>query len=94
MKTRNLANYFQIEKRLSRLSRDILIKLFIKKLFQEAMIKNNSSFNPNQVQNAKSEKADDSSQGIKERLLKKYRQSKTLRLIDGNMKDAKKDIAA
>ena len=58
------------------------------------MTKNNSSFNPNQAQNAKSEIADDSNQGIKERLLKKYRQSETLILIDGNMKDATKDIAA
>ena len=46
------------------------------------------------TKNSESEIVCDCNQGIKERLLKKYRVSKVLRLIVGKNKDTKKVIAA
>ena len=58
------------------------------------MTKKNSLLNLFQERNAKREPARDCKQGITERLLKKYRPSKVLGLIDGKMKHTKNDIAA
>ena len=58
------------------------------------MTKKNSLFNLAQAQNEKSKTGCDPKQGITERLLKKYRPSKVLSLIEEKMKDSKKNIAA
>ena len=58
------------------------------------MTKNNSLFNLDQARNVKDETECDCSKGVTERLLRKYRSSKVLSLIDGKIRDTKKDIAA
>ena len=58
------------------------------------MNKNKLSIRPNKARNAQDESIANLSQGITERLLRKYKPSKAIRLIEGSHLDVKNNIAA
>ena len=58
------------------------------------MNKNKLSIRSNKARNAQDESIANLSQGITERLLRKYKQSKVIRLTEGSHLDIKNDIAA
>tara|TARA_B100001250_G_scaffold361064_1_gene338932 strand:- start:752 stop:928 length:177 start_codon:yes stop_codon:yes gene_type:complete len=58
------------------------------------MNKNKSSIQQKKARKAQGENIPNLSQGITERLLRKYRPSKVISLIEGNHLDVKNDIAA
>ena len=58
------------------------------------MNKNKLSIQQNKARNAQGEKIPNLSQGITERLLRKYRPSKVISLTEGSHLDVKNDIAA